>query len=387
MATTFLGLEDVLAEELTKLGATVTAIHNRAVEFEGDIKMMYRANLCLRTAVRVLRPIAFFPAQNPDDMYKRLKRIPWENYFAIEDTLAINVSGTNPNTEFKHSQFVTYRAKDAIVDYFREHFFRRPDIDPKNPDMQIQINISSAGCLVALDSSGEPLFKRGYRKLTNDAPLNEALAAGIILKTGWNGDTNFIDFMCGSGTFVFEAAMIAANIPPNINRKFYGFQKWRDYDPILWKNILEEAVSQIKEEVNIKISGTDFSSKSINMARQNAVSSNLDEWVRFAVKPFQEQVRNSEKGVIVVNPPYGERMEVEDINALYESLGDTLKQRFTGWDAWVLTSNKDALKQVGLKASKKIQLMNGNLDCRLVKYELYEGSKEAVEELLDFIEE
>jgi putative N6-adenine-specific DNA methylase len=372
LATTLYGLEEVLAAELLKLGAKNIEKLPRAVSFTGDKGFMYKANFCLRLATRVLKPIHLFRVQNEEDLYNKIKKIEWENYLHELDTLAVD---TSLRTDFfQHSQFVSQKVKDAVVDRFRERTGKRPSVDLDRPWLRINIHIHDNECTVSLDSSGASLHKRGYRDQTNLAPLNEVLAAGLIALTGWNKRSAFIDPMCGSGTIVTEAALMAGNIPPGYYRKEFGFQTWKDYDDQLWELIQESALNKIVNE-DIQIYGSDVSPNVTKKAKQNVKEARVGDMVTITTCPFEELQRPSEGGVIVMNPPYGERMDKDDINKLYKSIGDTLKKNWSGFDAWLITSNMEAVKQVGLRHSRRITVFNGGLECKFLKYEMYAGTK------------
>lgn len=373
-AQTMFGFEELLCKELEALGATDIVEHNRAVAFRGDKALMYRANLCLRTGLRVLVPIERFNIYSQQDLYSQIKKIAWEKYLDVDDTLAINCS---LNTDiFSHTQFASQKAKDAIVDRFREKQGRRPSVDLTEPTLRINLFINDEKCLVSLDSSGDSLHKRGYRDQTNLAPINEVLAAGLILKTGWDGTQNFIDPMCGSGTILIEAALIANNIPPGIYRRQFGFERWKDFDAELYAKIKEECTSQIKQGEGV-IHGGEISKNVARKAIANTHEAKVNTSIQIETCAFAElKAPEGGVGTILINPPYGERMDKdEDINALYSSMGDTLKQNWQGYDAWIITSNPVAAKHIGLRASQKIKVFNGSLECRLLKYEMYAGSK------------
>ncbi len=375
IATTVNGLEQILADELAQLGANITEIHKRAVSFEGDLRLLYKANLHLRTALRVLSPIAEFHAKHDNEIYKKIKRIDWSNYLDLKDTFAINSVVNSPY--FRHSKFIALRVKDAIVDQFRDKTGERPSIEIHHPTLQIHFHISQTKCTVLLDSSGESLHKRAYRTEKNLAPLNEVLAAGMILSSNWKGDSHFIDPMCGSGTLSIEAAMIAYNIAPSSKRRYFACLNWKDADTQLWNELLAEAKAQEKQSFDYKIIASDIDYRSVNMAKANAERAGVSEYIDFQVKNFHDTHYNDEnnKATVVLNPPYGERMAPANINGFYKKIGDTLKQNYQGCEAWILSSNKDALKHIGLRSAKKLQLHNGPLICKYHKYELYSGSK------------
>jgi putative N6-adenine-specific DNA methylase len=375
LATTLFGLEEVLAAELLKLGAKNIEKLPRAVSFTGDKGFMYKANFCLRTATRVLKPLHTFRVQNEEDLYSKIKRIEWEQYLHELDTLAVD---TSLRTDFfLHSQFVSQKVKDAVVDRFRERTGKRPSVDLERPWLRINIHIHDNECTVSLDSSGSSLHKRGYRDKTNLAPLNEVLAAGLIALTGWNKRSTFIDPMCGSGTIVTEAALMAGNIPPGYYRKEFGFQTWKDYDDKLWELIQESVLKKIVNE-DITIYGSDISPNVSKKAKQNVKEARVEDMVQISTCAFEDLQKPEGPGaggVILMNPPYGERMDKDDIGKLYKSIGDTLKKNWSGYDAWLITSNMEAVKQIGLRHSRRITVYNGGLECKFLKYEMYPGTK------------
>ena len=375
LAKTFFGLEEVLAQELRDLGATNVEVTNRAVSFEGDKRMMYKANYCLRTALRILQPIHTFKAKTPDELYKGVQEINWSEYLLTGATFAID--SVVHSEYFNHSKYVALRAKDALVDQFREVFGFRPNVHVEKPDVRINIRVSKDEFTVSLDSSGESLHKRGYRMGVNMAPLNEVLAAGMILLSDWDRDSNFVDFMCGSGTLPIEAAMIACNIPPAKQRDSFGFMTWQDFDQELWDEVKEEAVANEKVFEH-HIIGSDLAEKTIDMASVNVEKAEVDEYVRLSVKSFTKRMPpRGKEGIVIINPPYGERLDQANIENFYKLIGDHLKNHYTGYDAWVISSNKEALKYLGLRTSKKLTLFNGALECKYQKYELYKGSKKS----------
>lgn len=375
IAKTIFGLEEVLADELKKLGAREVEILNRAVSFVGDKGMIYKANLCLRTALRVIVPITQFEVHNEQSLYDAIKEINWEDYLGVDDTLAIDCT---LNTHlFNHSQYIAQKTKDAIADQFREKYDKRPSVDLNKPTLRIQLHIFNTTCHVALDSSGESLHKRGYRDKTNLAPINEVLAAGLVLLTGWTKHNAFIDPMCGSGTILIEAAMIAANIPPGYYKSDFGFMRWQRhlaFDEALYNTIYDAAINRISTEVP-KIIGGEISHNVARKAKENVKLAKVDDMVQIKECDIKDFEAPAERGVVVINPPYGERMNKDDINALYKSIGDSFKKNFSGYDCWVISSNMEALKNIGLRPSRKIQIYNGQLECRYMKYEMYSGTK------------
>ena len=373
VAKTFFGFEEILAKELKQLGAQSVKIGVRNVQFVGDTGFMYKANLCLRTAIRILKPIAKEPISSEQDVSSAMLNTPWEDYMSVDDTFAI--SATVMMSTVQNSMYVAQKAKDGLVDRFRNQTGTRPNVDKDFPDLSIHLYVTDRFVEISLDSSGGSLHQRGYRTATNIAPINEVLAAGIVLLSGWDGDSDFLDPMCGSGTLLIEAAMIACNIPPNLNRKEFGFQKWQDWDNDLYTTIEESALKKVREFPH-KIIGYDKAPSAIRKAEQNVQNANLSEFISVVENDFfKSEKSNTEKPLhILFNPPYGERLPI-DVDAFYSRIGDTLKQRYPGTNAWFITSNLEALKAVGLRPSRKIKLFNGKLESKLVKYELYSGTK------------
>ena len=372
IAKTFFGFEEILAKELQNLGAQNVEQGVRMVSFKGDKGFMYKANLSLRTALKILKPIYFFKANNEQTLYKGISGINWSKLLNANQTFVIDT--TVHSEYFNHSEFVSQKCKDAIVDQFRERTGQRPSIDKVHPDLRINIHIDKDQVSVALDTSGNALNQRGYRTATNIAPINEVLAAGILLLSGWDGQTDFLDPMCGSGTFLAEAAMIACNIPANINRKEFAFEKWNDWDNDLFDNISDSLLKRVRE-FNYTIKGYDKAPSAVQKAIDNIKNANLDEYISIEEKNFFDTEKTSEgKLHIVFNPPYDERLDIH-MEEFYKNIGDTLKKNYPGTNAWMITANLEALKYVGLKPSRKIKLFNAGLEARLVKYEMYEGSK------------
>lgn len=372
IAKTLYGFESILAKELLDLGAMDIKEGNRMVSFTGDKGFMYKANLCLRTAIKILKPYESFTANSEEELYENIKKLPWEKLMDVNGTLAID-SAVHSDI-FTHSQYVALKSKDAIVDRFREKFGKRPDVDLDFPDLRINIHIENNFCNVSLDSSGDSLHKRGYRTATNIAPINEVLAAGMLLMSGWDGQCDFLDPMCGSGTIPIEAAMIACNIPPNLNRKEFAFEKWSDWDEDLYEKIEASALKKVRD-FHFKIKGYDKAPSAVMKAKDNVTNANLSDFITIEQKSFFESQKQNEGYLhMLFNPPYGERLEI-DIEEFYGNIGDTLKQGYPGTHAWFIATNFDAIKSVGLRASRKIKLYNGPLEGRLLKYVLYEGSK------------
>jgi len=372
VAKTQFGLEEVLAEELRILGAEKVEAHNRAVSFEGDLRLMYKANLYLRTALKVLIPIAKFKATNERDLYEEIRRMQWDQYLDVDGTLAIHSSVKSDF--FNHSQYISQKTKDAIVDGFRDKYGRRPSVDLTHPDLSIDIHIFKDDVTVSLDSSAESLHRRGYRGENTLAPINEVTAAGMILLTGWDGIGNFVDPMCGSGTLLIEAALYAKNVPANWLRKQFGFERWKNLDAKIWQEVKDDAQANIRE-CEARFFGSDKTFKAIDIARGNVERAGLDEDIRLSNKRFEEVVPPAGGGILIMNPPYGERLPIEEINAFYKMMGDKMKKDFKGYTAWIISSNIEAMKKIGLAASKRLNLYNGALECKYHKFELYEGSR------------
>lgn len=374
LAKTLFGFEPLLAKELRNLGAGNVEEGVRNVSFEGDTGFMYKANLCLRTALKIYKPLRTFKVYNEKDLYKAVYDINWSSIFGPDQTFAVD---TNMNTEiFNNSMFVSLKAKDAIVDKFRRVERERPNVSTQDPDVRIHIHIHDNTCTVSLDSSGNSLHQRGYRISTNIAPINEVLAAGLLLKSGWDGLTDFLDPMCGSGTFLIEAAMIACNIPANINRESYAFMNWKDYDAELHQKIVDASLNKVRE-FRHKIFGYDKAPSAVRKTQENVENANLSEYITVERKDFFRTEKPVDTKLhMVFNPPYGERLPIE-VDEFYAKIGDTLKQEYPGTDVWMITSNLEALKYVGLRPSRKIKAFNGKLEARLVYYEMYEGSKKA----------
>ena len=369
IAKTFQGLEEVLAQELTALGADEIEIGHRMVSFKGDKEMMYRANFSLRTALRVLKPIKHFTAQTADEVYEQTKDICWEDYLPEDKTFAVDAVVFSE--EFRHSKFVAYRVKDAIADYFREKTGRRPSVSVTRPDVQINIHIAETTCTLSLDSSGESLHRRGYRQEAVEAPLNEVLAAGIILMTGWNGQCDLIDPMCGSGTIPIEAALIARNIAPGVFRQGYAFEQWPDFDADLFERIYND--DSRERDFTHKIYAYDNNPRAIEIATRNIKAAGVSKDVELKLQPFQQFTQPEEKSVLITNPPYGERISSDDLLGLYEMIGERLKHAFTGGTAWILSYRDECFDQIGLKATVRIPLLNGALPCELREYEIFDG--------------
>jgi putative N6-adenine-specific DNA methylase len=371
---TISGLEQVLADEIVELGGENVQILTRAVSFEGDKRMLYKANYCLRTAQRILVPIHSFQMADEDDLYNQVTSYPWENHLSLSKTLAVDAVASD--SELTHTHYIALLTKDAIVDRFRTlNNGRRPNVDTENPHVRINMHIRGSICDVSIDSSGASLHKRGYRVSNAEAPLSEVLAAGLIMLSGWKRDCHFIDPMCGSGTLVIEAAMYANNFPSGMYRKEFGFMHWPDFDQDLWNDVTKEALDK-QTEFEYQIIGSDISPKNLSSARSNVKSARLHKDIKLHVSPFAAmQPPPGDPGLIIINPPYGERIRLNDIIGLYKSIGNTLKQEFAGYQAWVISSDQKALGFIGLRPSAKLPVFNGQLECRFEHFDLYKGSK------------
>ncbi|WP_424044549.1 THUMP domain-containing class I SAM-dependent RNA methyltransferase [Prevotella denticola] len=369
IAKTFMGLEQVLAKELTQLGANNVQIGRRMVSFTGDKEMMYRANFQLHTAIRVLKPIAHFKAKSAEDMYEEVKKIDWSKYILSGKTFSVD--SVVYSEEFTNSRFVTYKVKDAIVDQFRERVGTRPNISVSNPDIRLNIHVAEDDATLSLDSSGESLHRRGYRQESVEAPLNEVLAAGMILMTGWTGETDFIDPMCGSGTLPVEAALIARNISPGVFRKEFAFEKWPDFDQELFDMIYNDDSQE--REFTHHIYGYDTDMKAVNTARMNVAAAGLSRDVTIEQLDFKDFVQPKEKSIMVMNPPYGERISTPNLLGTYKMIGERLKHQFIGNEAWILSYREECFRQIGLKPSIKIPVYNGSLECEFRRYQMFDG--------------
>ena len=369
IAKTFMGLEEVLAQELTQLGANNVKIGRRMVSFTGDKEMMYRANFQLHTAIRILKPIKHFRASSADDVYEAVKNIDWSKY--IERGKTFSVDSVVYSEEFRNSRFVTYKVKDAIVDQFRETTGTRPNISISNPDIRLHIHISDDQATLSLDSSGESLHRRGYRQETTEAPLNEVLAAGMILKTGWKGEKDFIDPMCGSGTLLIEAALIARNISPGVFRKEFAFEKWNDFDAELFDNIYND--DSREREFEHHIYGYDIDMRAVNTALLNVRAAGFLKDITVKEGDFKNFKKPEKPAIMITNPPYGERISTPNLLGTYKMIGERLKHAFAGNEAWVLSYREECFEQIGLKPSIKIPLFNGSLECEFRKYAIFDG--------------
>lgn len=376
VAKTMAGLEEILAEELIGLGADNVEIGNRVVSFEGDQALMYRANFHCRTALRILKTVYEFKARTPDEIYKKVKAMNWFEHLTEDSTFAIDA--ITFSELFTHSKFVAYRVKDAIADYFMTKTGKRPSVDLENPDLLINFHVAHDKCTLSFDSSGDSLHKRGYRVAQTPAPLNEVLAAGMILKTGWKGDSDFIDPMCGSGTLLIEAALIALNVPPGIYRKGFGFERWKNFNKDLFEAIYNDDSGE--REFKYKIYGSDISAQAIEIAKMNAKEAGVDHHIRFEVKGIEDyEQAPAESGMLITNPPYGERIQSDDLLGLYEKIGERLKHVFMGYSAWILSYKKECFNMIGLRHFKRYPLMNGSLECEFRGYKIFAGKRKEQE--------
>jgi putative N6-adenine-specific DNA methylase len=373
VAKTFAGLEQVLADEIKSLGAETVSAERRAVSFWGDQELLYKANFYLRTALKILKPVAEFDITKREQLYNLSKKVRWTDFLALGKTFSID--STVQSEMFVNSMYASLKVKDAIADSFREATGKRPSVNTSNPDVRINVHLMGNHCILSLDSSGESLHKRGYRVAQGDAPLNEVLAAGMILLAGWHGERNFLDPMCGSGTLLIEAAMIAQGIPPGIYRKSFGFERWPDFNEKLFADIYN---AEYEKEFNVKIIGSDISSKNIAIANANIKNAGFSKKIEVQKKDIKILEPLFDNGIIISNPPYGERIRPQSIIDLYSSIGNTLKTKFAGYEAWIISSSTEGLKSIGLKPSKKIELFNGAIACSYRCYDLFQGSRKQI---------
>lgn len=369
LAKTLQGLEGVLADELKALGAKDIEIQRRAVSFKGDKKTLYKANFWLRTALRILKPVAVFKVNSPDDVYTEIKKLKLEEFINANKTFSIDT--TVYSEQINHSRYVTYKAKDAIVDYFTEKYGKRPTVSVANPDIYFNLHISHTTCTLSLDSSGAPLFKRGYRVAQTDAPINEVLAAGLLMLSGWKGQCDFIEPMCGSGTIAIEAAMIALNMAPGLFRKEFAFERWEDFDKDMFDDIYND--DSMERDFKHKIYASDVSAKAIGIANANIKSAGLGRYIETKVMDIADMPAQEKPIHSVFNPPYGERLNDFSIKELYSTIGTTLKHKFPGSNAWIISSSMLGFDNIGLKPTKKMQLINGDLKCDFRGYTIFSG--------------
>ncbi len=371
-AKTILGLEEILAEEIREQGGTDIQIIFRGVQFTGTMEVLYACNYNCRTALRFLKPEWEFVATNDTELYREVLKLPWEKFMGLDTTFAID--GAVFNSGITHSMYAALKTKDAIADQFRAKYERRPSVDTENPDLRINVHINKNQCTISLDSSASSLHLRGYKVSPGIAPMSEVLASGLIMLSEWDKKTTFIDPMCGSGTLLIEATMIANNIPAGYYRSEFGFEKWLDFDPALWREVKERS-DQKRIENDVKIVGGDMSSLAMRSTRKNISGAGLDKYISLNPIAFEKLKRPPGKVHLVMNPPYGERIQSEDLVGLYKMIGDTLKQNYKDAEAWIISGDLQAVKFVGLRPSRKIRIFNGPIECRFMKYELYEGSR------------
>jgi putative N6-adenine-specific DNA methylase len=372
IAKTISGLEEVLSHELESLGAGDVMKLNRAVSFSGNTEMMYKVNYACRTALRILKPLFHFEILEQKDLYEKIYEFPWEDYIDTDHSIAIDA--VISYTVFTNSQFVAQRSKDAVVDRFRDKLGKRPSVDLENPDLKINVHLFKDSCTVALDSSGQSLHRRGYRKSTGPAPINEVLAAGLVKLSEWDTTTPLFDPMCGAGTILIEAAMVAKNMPAGYFREDWGFMKWKDFDETLFGKVKADCIALISE-THLKMHGADRSDRAIDSARENLKFTSLYEDITLEVKTFEDSHPPFEKGFIISNPPYDERLKIEDSLVFYKMIGDTLKRKYAGYTAWLISSDLESIKFIGLRPSRRIPVFNGPLECRFVKFDLFAGKK------------
>lgn len=372
--TTFFGLEEILAKELMQLGGKDILPFKRGVSVVGDLGFLYKANLCLHTALKVIIPITKFTANNDVELYDAIKLIDWERFISNSDTIMIE---SVINSElFTHSQYVSQKVKDGIVDRFREKTGIRPDVDLIHPSFKLYVHIYKNEVSLNLDSSGDPLYKRGYRSDINEAPMKEVLAAGLVKLSGWEKHLLLVDGMCGAGTIGIEAALWANNIPPGYYRNEFGFMRWRNFDEKTYETIYESSINKIKND-KVEIIANDIDAPTIKKAITNTKNAKVDDVVKCQNESFFDMKPPRQAGVVILNPPYGERMPVPEIEKMYKEIGDKLKKDFKGFSAWIITSSPEAIKSIGLRPSRRIQIYNGSLECRYLKFDLYDGSKKA----------
>ena len=370
IAKTFQGLEEVLAKELINLGANNVEIGRRMVAFTGDKEMLYKANFCTRTAVKVLKPIKEFKAKDADEVYEATKKIDWEKYMDVKSTFLVDSVIFSEN--FRHSKFVAYRVKDAIADYWREKSGGdRPNVVISNPDLRVNVHIAEDDVTISLDSSGESLHQRGYKTATVQAPLNEVLAAGLIMLTGWDGECDLIDPFCGSGTILIEAALIAQNVYPGVFRKEYAFEKWKDFDADLFDRIYNDDSQE--RDFDHKIYGYDINRQAVQIATDNVLNAGVKDIVSVEQRDFYEFEKPLDKALMITNPPYGDRITTDDIFDLYETIGKNLKRNFVGNDAWIISHHEELFDRIGFRPSTKYALFNGSLECEFRKYQIFDG--------------
>ncbi|WP_317898525.1 THUMP domain-containing class I SAM-dependent RNA methyltransferase [Aurantibacillus circumpalustris] len=372
--TTFFGLEEILAKELLQLGGKDITEFKRGVSVVGDIGFLYKANLCLHTALKVIVPIAKFEANNEQELYDNIKLIDWERFISNSDTLMVESVLNSEN--FTHSQFVSQKVKDGIVDRFRDKTGSRPDVDLLHPAFKLYVHIYKNEVSLNIDSSGDPLYKRGYRSDINEAPMKEVLAAGLVKLSGWEKHHLLVDGMCGAGTIAIEAALWANNIPPGYYRNEFGFMRWRNFDEKTYDTIYESSINKIRND-KVEIIANDIDFPTLKKAKINTKNAKVDDVITCTQESFFDITPPRQAGVVILNPPYGERIPVAEIENLYKEIGNKLKKDFKGFNAWIITSSPEAIKSIGLRPSRRIHVFNGSLECRYLKFELYDGSKKA----------
>ena len=371
IAKTFEGLEDVLADELKSIGAEDVKVGSKSVSYMGDKEMLYKSNFRLRTALRILKPIYTFNARTVEEFYGQAKKFDWTSVMELNHKFAVD--SVVDSEHFVHSRYVALKLKDAIADQFRDKFGKRPFIDPKNPQIQFHVSVIGDLCTIMLDSSGEPLHRRGYRESQEGSPINESLAAGLILRSGWNGSSDFVDPMCGSGTLIIEAALIAYGIPPGVFRQSFGFENWLDFDDDLLQSIYND--DSMEREFSHSIIGRDISRRAVESAMQNIKSAGLQKKIDIQIASIFDFVPpTSNDGVVITNPPYGERLSKEQIEAFYTQLSDNFKQKYNGYNVWLISSNMDALRSFGLRPSQKFFIANGAVEYKFLQFSMFTGA-------------
>jgi len=369
-ATTAKGVEEVLAGELRALGVAEPVVERGGVRFSGDVSVCYRANLWLRTANRILMPLAEFSCDSPQSLYDGVRSLPWTRYVSADRTIAVDCNLRD--SALTHSGFVALKTKDAVVDTIRDSSGRRPNVDAVNPDVLVNVHLVRNRCTISLDTSGTSLDKRGYRVDRREAPLRETLAAAMIALTGWDGSVPLVDPMCGSGTIPIEAALAASRRPPGLTRAGFGFQRWQGFDPSVWGRVLEEAKAGVLDSLPMPIVGSDVAAEALRAAARNAARAGVSRFVSFGNVDIGVCPNPTPPGIVLCNPPYGVRLgDLESLKPLYKRIGDVLKRRFTGYSAYLLTGNPDLAKHVGLRPSRRIVLFNGPIECRLLRFDLY----------------
>jgi putative N6-adenine-specific DNA methylase len=373
IAKTLKGLEGVLAEEIRAIGAEDVTPTLKAVSFKGNKEMMYKANIQIRTALRILKPIYTFKARTEDEFYGQAKKFDWNSIIDISQKFAVD--SVIDSEAFNHSRYISLKLKDAIADQFREKLGKRPFVDLQNPHIRLHISIVEEECVISMDSSGDSLHRRGYRQSQDASPINEVLAAGMILLSGWDGDSDFIDPMCGSGTLLIEAGLFAHGIPPGIFRKNFGFENWYDFDEDLLQQVYND--DSMEREFKYSIIGGDISKRAFEISTDNIRNAGLSKKIDMKVRSIFDFNPPKRKGTVITNPPYGERLNRDQIESFYKQLGDCFKQRYSGYNIWLISNNIDAIKNLGLRPSKTLSLANGTHDCKYLKYSMHQGSSKA----------